>query len=268
MRFTPLSKRFFQLLPIFVLIISCTHDPSKTTAPLPQHLDSISQTNHHEIKDVTKKMSAPAWLNNGIKIYTDTVSEIWYTDTLTSSNFLKYLHPWEAEEPNKWMSKSGPIYYRGFYDALDTVTLFTSLNVTEYCLKIDSAYDYYMKNYLERGDLDAGIANRISITIIKTYLFAQIKNWDEAAQQLIAESKLKSSYHINLHTIAIPILYEKYGPDQILKNTLEIDAIENQYYFEGILFDLDVIRARFRDKTMTWESYFKMAFARYEKHGL
>ncbi len=208
------------------------------------------------------------WINNGIITYNDTLSEIWYEETLVSFNFQKHLHPWEAQSPNNWEEESGPIYYRGFYDQLDQETNFTEEKVLDYVTKIDSAHDYFMENYLERGDLEAGTATWKSIQIIKAYLFEKIGDWEKAEELLIANSQLEPSNYLTLHSISIPVLYEKYGKEEVMIEIKTLSSTETVQYIHGILFDLEVIRARFRDKSMTWEAYFEIAFEQYEKYGL
>ncbi|NOQ71853.1 MAG: hypothetical protein GQ574_07625 [Crocinitomix sp.] len=244
--------------------VPVTEKPHTTSIEVNEPTDANALVNR-EVNDLSNEKM---WINNGIKVYNDTLSEIWYEETLTSSNFLKYLHPWESQFSTNWIDESGPIYFRGLYSELDQVVNFTEDNVDTYIAKIDSAHDYFMKNYLERGDVDSGMATLKSIVIIKSYLFAKVKNWDKAEELVIAESKLESSQYINLHSIAIPILYEKYGESKIMEEVAIIPSSETTQYIHGILFDLNVIRKRFRDKKMTWKAYFEMAFEHYEMYGI
>ncbi len=262
-----IRNSIFLLIPLFSFY-QCTNQQLKKPCPTPIEI-STPPDYDQVLKDKNPDIPYFPWLNNGIITYNDTLSEIWYEETLVSFNFQKHLHPWESQSNNNnWGEESGPLYYRGFYDQLDQETNFTEEKVLDYVTKIDSAHDYFMENYLERGDVEAGTATWKSIQIIKAYLYEKIGDWDNAEKLLIANSQLEPSSYLTLHSIAIPVLYEKYGKEAIITEVKTLSSAENTQLIHGILFDLEVIRTRFRDKSMTWEAYFEIAFEQYELYGL
>ena len=255
---------------VFVLIglFGCaapTEEPYKTWIDSNQ----ATEANTLEMQNARDLPSRIVWINDGLRIYNDTVYEIDHSDTLISYNFLKHLHPGVAQFYGEDTTEStGLRYHEALYLQIENETIFTEEIVQYYIESIDSAYDYYMKNCFERGDLEAGIANRKANVIIKTYLYLKIQNWNYANELLMAESKLKPSMYLNLHSIAIPILCEKYGKDSILSEANTISSDETNQYIHDIRFNLEKIRRRFRDKNMTWVAYFERAFEHYEKYGL
>jgi hypothetical protein len=256
---------------IIVLLIGLFGCGAPTEKPYKTWIESNETTEASKLEknEMGLRSSYKVWINDGLRIYTDTVYEVDHADTLISHNFLKHLHPGVAQfYGNDTTESSGTRYYEELYLQIDNESVFTEQVVQKYAEAIDSAYDYYMKNCDERGDIGAGIANRKLNTIVKTYLYEKIQNWDKAHELLMAESQLEVSPHLNLHSIAIPVLYEKYGKHTLLTEAKIISTTETIQIIHGIRFDLKKIRRRFRDKEMNWESYFVLAFEHYEKYGL
>ncbi|MFT5819171.1 MAG: hypothetical protein ACI8ZM_000394 [Crocinitomix sp.] len=257
------------IISLSIICVNCSVPVTEKQYSTVIELNEQTETNARENRAINKLANDKMWINNGIKIYTDTISEVDYFDTLTSYNFLKYLHPWEAQfYGNNKTPISGPRYYEGLYTQIDTVTTISEENVQNYFVAIDSAFHYFDKNCDEKGDICAGRAIWKSKEIIKTYLLARNSSWNKAEELLIANSKLEPSQYLNLHAIAIPVLYEKYGKESIMKEVVLLSSSETTQYIHEILFDLNTIRSRFSDKNMTWEAYFEMAFEHYEIYGL